>query len=321
MPEDQMDATAETGPAADRKSWQDLVNQTVLPFGVDVPAGGEFEGRITSTPLLDTRIFSMHSGLHAAERTTQHVQGEENGYCVVSFQSSGTLHLSQFGRKARVDSGSFALYTSDAPVLIEGSRDYGSLSLKIPLSRFRSSPAELHDFSATSFAADGGLAPAVWSFLKHLEAGNRELGAATRSSLSHHVVSMVEQMIQERGAPQPPVESSADTLREQCLAYIESQLSDPELTPGRVAAAAFISTRYLHQLFSATDTTVARHIRQRRLERVREDLASPLLVEESIEQLIRRWGVENISYFGQVFRQVEGCTPAEYRRRALGHFS
>lgn len=317
MPVEQGNFTAEAGPAADRQSWQTMVNQTVLTFGIDVPDESDFEGRITSTPLLDSQLFSMHSGMHAAERTTRHLQEEQNGFCVVSFQLSGTLHLTQFGRTTRVQAGNFALYTSDAPVQIEGSRDYRSRSLKVPLSRFRSSPAQLHDFAALNFTGDEGLAPAVWSFLQHLEAGNREIGSATRTNISHHVVGMVEQMIQERSAAPQPVESSASEIRDRCLAYMERNLSDPELSPGQVAAAAFISTRYLHQLFSATDTTVARHIRRRRLERIREDLASPLLAGESIEQIIRRWGVENISYFGQVFRKVEGCTPAEYRRHAL----
>jgi len=46
--------------------------------------------------------------------------------------------------------------------------------------------------------------------------------------------------------------------------------------PGTVAAAHYISVRYLYRLFDAQGTTVAAWIRPRRLERCRVDLADPL---------------------------------------------
>lgn len=310
----------ESGPnnSLDKKSWAQLMEKTVMPFGFDIPNSKVFEGRITSANFLDTSLFSLVSGTHAAERTQEHVQTQTENYCVVSFQLTGFLYLTQFGRRTKVEPGQFSTYTSDAPVQIEGSRDYHSLSVKVPLSRFSSSPEELHQLSATAFSADQGLAPAVQSFLHHIKAGNGSISAPARVGISHHVVGMIEQMLRSQNADRGSTETSAEVLRERCLTYIESNLQNYDLNPQMIAEDSFISTRYLHQLFSQSDLTVARYIRKRRIERIREDLASPLRALEPIEQIVLRWGIQNVSYFGQVFKQIEGCTPAEFRRRALG---
>ena len=48
----------------------------------------------------------------------------------------------------------------------------------------------------------------------------------------------------------------ADVLRSQIMQYIEAHLSDPDLGPGRIARAHFISLRYLHALFRNEGITV-----------------------------------------------------------------
>ncbi len=104
---------------------------------------------------------------------------------------------------------------------------------------------------------------------------------------------------------------------ERCREYIEDHLSDPGLSPVRVAEANFISTRYLHLLFEQAETTVAAYIRTRRLDRIQEALADPQLAHVPVEALARRFGFENTSYFGQVFKRDTGLTPARYRAEAL----
>lgn len=304
--------------ALDQRSWQQLVQQTVLPFGIDVPRGSEFSGRISATGLLDTNIFEMTSGMHGGERTAADVDQLPEAQVILSVQLSGYFRLSQSDRNATIRPGQFTMYTSDIPVQIEGSQNYRSVGVKIPLARFRDQADILHKLNATVFDANRGLAPAVWTFIERLVAGGPGISRDSRAGMSHHVVGMVDQLLREQTARQRPTESSTATIRENCLRYIEAHLQDPELSPDQIATAAFISTRYLHQLFSGTGTTVSRYVRQRRLERVREDLTDPQSAGIPVEQILQRWGVNSVSHFGQVFKKIEGCTPAEYRRHALG---
>ncbi|MBB5958104.1 AraC-like DNA-binding protein [Saccharothrix tamanrassetensis] len=94
-------------------------------------------------------------------------------------------------------------------------------------------------------------------------------------------------------------------------AFIDARLADPELTPERVAAAHHVSTRQLYRLFESEGTTVARWIRDRRLERCRRDLIADRV---GVGVVGARWGMPDSSYFSRVFRQTYGCAPREYRR-------
>jgi AraC-like DNA-binding protein len=90
-------------------------------------------------------------------------------------------------------------------------------------------------------------------------------------------------------------------------------LSDAELTPGEIAAAQHISTRYLHKLFSAEGTTVSAWIRQRRLENCSHDLRDPALAARSVSAIAARWGLPDASHFSRLFRAAFGTSPTEYR--------
>ncbi|SES40744.1 helix-turn-helix domain-containing protein [Actinokineospora terrae] len=94
--------------------------------------------------------------------------------------------------------------------------------------------------------------------------------------------------------------------------FIDARLSDPDLTPAGVAAANHVSTRQLYRLFETEGTTVARWIRDRRLERCRADLLAS--ERTGVSTVSARWGMPDSSYFSRVFRQRYGCAPRDCRR-------
>ncbi|WPB89422.1 helix-turn-helix transcriptional regulator [Streptomyces malaysiensis] len=103
-------------------------------------------------------------------------------------------------------------------------------------------------------------------------------------------------------------------------AFIDSHLHDPELTPTAIAAAHHISVSYLHRIFqeeAPTDGgpgTVMGHVRERRLERARRDLADPALRTRPIHEIAHRWGFTHQTSFTRAFRARYHMPPAEYRR-------
>jgi AraC-like DNA-binding protein len=76
-------------------------------------------------------------------------------------------------------------------------------------------------------------------------------------------------------------------------AFIEAHLDDSELSPGTIAAAHFISLRYLYKLFELHERSVAGWILQRRLERCRRDLLDPNFAEAPVSAIAARWGITN----------------------------
>jgi AraC-like DNA-binding protein len=117
--------------------------------------------------------------------------------------------------------------------------------------------------------------------------------------------------------PAMPGAARRAVLLRQIDAYIGDHLTDPALAPATIAAAHFISKRYLFALFSEQGTTVAAHIRALRLERCRTDLADPSLVDHAVGLIGTRWGFSSAAHFSRVFRHAHGVPPGEYRLLAV----
>jgi AraC-like DNA-binding protein len=121
------------------------------------------------------------------------------------------------------------------------------------------------------------------------------------------------ELLAARLAQLPPA-THRQALRTRIHAFIESHLADPELTPAAVAAAHYISLRYLHKLFAPEPHGVAGWIRHRRLERCRDDLLDPAQADRPVAGVAARWGFSSAAHFSRVFREAYGLPPAEFRR-------
>ncbi len=94
---------------------------------------------------------------------------------------------------------------------------------------------------------------------------------------------------------------------------IETLLSDPDLSPARVAEAHGVSLRYMQKLFTAEGNSFSNYVRSRRLERCRADLISPQHAQLSISEICFRWGFNSSAHFSRAFREQYGTSPREYR--------
>lgn len=304
--------------AQDESSWSSLVSKVVVTADMEIPKGQTFKGHIRTASISDLGIFTMTSRKHAAHRTAKHTS-DRDPEIVLTLTKQGHLGIRQNGRAVDVPPGQFGIYVSYDPVEIISADNYQALAVKIPVSRCRAGVEQFRELSAQSFPADEGLAPAVWGMTEQLGGGANFSSRTAALRTAHHAIGMMEQMVHERlGEPAALAEPQIEAIAERCFRYIEKHLQDPELNPQRVAEANFISTRYLHLIFQQSDTTVAAYIRDRRLEEAREDLMDPKFHRFSIDALARKWGFNNVSHFGQLFKKTYGCPPAVYRREAFG---
>jgi AraC-like DNA-binding protein len=145
----------------------------------------------------------------------------------------------------------------------------------------------------------------------HLDGGN-EAGGARLGAAVLDLITVALAARLDRTEDVPP-DTRQRALLQHIYAFIEARLTDPALSPGSIAAAQFISVRYLHRLFESEQTTVADWIRQRRLERCRRDLADPALRAEPVGAIAARWGLTNPAHFSRLFRAAYGAPPRAYR--------
>lgn len=98
---------------------------------------------------------------------------------------------------------------------------------------------------------------------------------------------------------------------------IETRLGDSELSLQRFAAEQRASPRYIQKLFGEAGSSFSGHLRERRLERCRADLASRAHESLSISEICFRWGFNDAAHFSRAFRAQFGTTPRGFRQAAL----
>lgn len=298
-------------------SWADAVRRSVLSFRFDCDRPGAFSGALSHRTLAGVNFVTMTCGRHEAHRDREAISPDDAGYYVLSLQLSGQLRLSQHGRIATVPPGHYAVYDASEPASVTASDDYRSTCIRFPkryLGAGEDNP--LQHITATPFPVGPGLSAAVWGALISLNRNLDSLGPNGPTAV-HDVMHMVSTLLVHELGQRPRPARTNEVLLEQVRDYVDAHLGDPGLTPARIAAAHHISPRHLHGLFERTDTTVARWIRQRRVERGRRDLADPAMARVPVAAIATRWGFREPSRFTEAFKQAFGTTPAEFRREVL----
>jgi AraC-like DNA-binding protein len=169
--------------------------------------------------------------------------------------------------------------------------------------------------TAMRIAGDSGLAARVAPFLTGIVDGLDDGSIIETDGLTDTMVGLLRSLF-STGRPAVPGDQAGLLLR-RIRAYVEEHLPEPGLGPEQIAAAHFISVRYLHKLFEGEETSVSRFVQQRRLERCRRDLAAPTLAGHTIESVATAWGMTNPDHFSRVFRAAYGCSPRQWRARLL----
>jgi AraC-like DNA-binding protein len=89
------------------------------------------------------------------------------------------------------------------------------------------------------------------------------------------------------------------------------------VTTATIAAAHYISPRYLQKLFEAEGSTVTDWIRRRRLDHCKRELLDPRNAGEPISRIAARWGLADSSHFSRLFRATYGMSPREFRSEKI----
>ncbi len=104
----------------------------------------------------------------------------------------------------------------------------------------------------------------------------------------------------------------APMIRAQALAFIERNLSDPDLDAVEICRAIGVSRTALYELF-ASSGGVARHVRARRLDESMRRLRAAAGPKERIAEIAYSLGFPSESTFSRSFRERFGCAPSEAR--------
>lgn len=312
---------ADQAPGDRLEYWRTTLCEAFVPLEPR-PAGDTgrpIDGTLRCGELGIVQVCEVSGSSQTVHRGPAQIRRGDPEYLKVAVQLDGRGVLSQDGREAVLEPGDFTAYDSSRPFSLGFDDAFRMLVLMCPRAAVTISPAELGAVTSVRIPGGEGIGALVSPFLAELttrlDDGAAGLHPAAEGSLSDAILDMLAASLHGAGTDTGWLSRHArqDTLLAQIRAYIEANLSHPGLSPDGIAAAHYISTRYLHKLFGRHGETVSGWTRSRRLEHCRQDLRDPALASRSVSAIAARWGLVDASHFSRVFRATYGMTPTEYR--------
>jgi AraC-like DNA-binding protein len=299
--------------------WLHTLEETFGPHDLRVEGGLDAQDQLRLGNAGAVRVAELSiSKRHAPERVPKHIRLLDPELYKIDVQTRGRGVIEQDGRQAVLAPGDLTFIDLSRPCRwFYSSAQFVAVVFPRALLPFRQE--ELSRLTGVRIPGDRGLGALVSSLTRQLPAHFDDGGAADQARLGTAVLDLVAAALAARldRVREVPPESRQRAMLRQVLAFIETRLGDPALSPAGIAAAHYISVRYLYKLFETEQATVADWIRRRRLERCRSDLLDPAQRQTPVVTIAERWGFRSAAHFSRTFRATYGVPPVEYR--TIGH--
>ncbi|ALE06309.1 AraC family transcriptional regulator [Arthrobacter sp. ERGS1:01] len=314
------DAAIRTAVAHTFPAWREVISESFVPLHVRTRNSGQFHGQLRSRLLDELSVVEVTASGHSVHRTPALIESSHRPYFKLNLQLAGSGMLVQDQREAVLHPGDLAVYDTHRPYTLAFDSDFRMLVLMFPHDALDLPVGAVGRLTARRMAADQGLGQMINPFMTRLAENLDVLSGPSGHRLAHNTIDLLSTLFAaELDGPGDDAEHHHGELFANIRRYIEANLADPDLSPAAVAAAHFISTRHLHNVFQEAGTTVASWIRTRRLENCRRELRDPLLAHRSVSTIAARWGFVDAAHFSRIFRSAFGEPPSSYRRTGGGH--
>jgi len=302
-------------PPEDRAArWRETLTSLFGGLDVRLERVPDERDRLTIWDAGPVQVIESRSGPGRAERAAVDVRRGDPDRFLLFVNAAGTNIGEQNGHRTTYRPGDLGLVDLSRPMRCTfTAREAVMISYPSWLSPLR--PEEVSRLAGVRIHGRSGTAALLSRLVRQLPQDLADdTGAAAQvvtATLDLLHVVLAEQL------GRPDAASPLDehrALREQCVAFIEGHLGDPNLSPSSVAAAHHVSLRHLQRLFEGSGDGIAGLIRRRRLDRCRRDLLDPGLAGRSVAAVGARWGFGDAAHFSRLFKRAYGWPPAEFRR-------
>lgn len=297
-------------------AWKELVSNAFVPLHSEPVKSGRFIGQVSGNTLGHVGIMEVAATAHVVRRTEELVAAGDTAHFKLSLQLSGHGLLLQDGRETLLRPGELAIYDTQRPYTLLFEEDIKTLVMMFSQDRLGLPVAEIGELTAVSIGPEHQLGRVVNPFLTQLAGMLPNLDGPVGQRIAANAVDLLGTLLAaELHDRTTSSETSGSRQIRRIQTHIEENLSDPELSPGSVAAAHFMSVRSLHKVFVDSGHTVSEWIRMRRLEQCKRDLSDPFQRDIPVGAIGARWGLPDAAHFSRVFRAAHGCSPTTYRAR------
>jgi AraC family transcriptional regulator, positive regulator of tynA and feaB len=238
-------------------------------------------------------------------------------FIVLCQQISGAIQMEHDARTVDMGPGDIMILDPLLPHAGRFSPAPKMLAIRIPRREFEARVGSARSIIARvvkPLKPENKLASALIATLPDL-AG--KMSPAGCDMVANHAMDLIAlSLTKSLTGERPRVSNSNSMIFSNVRSVIEARLSDEKLDTETVAAEIGLSVRYINQILSHHDTSVARLIQSRRLERCRVALQDPGQSHRTVGEIAYGWGFVDLTHFGRRFKQAYSVAPREYRELA-----
>lgn len=285
-------------------------------FDVDSGNRSRFYGRIDSVTRDKVNFASIEANNHTITRNESLVDTSPADYYKLSFVRSGHGLLVQGPNETVLKPGDIVLYDAARPYAIALEDGISTFVVVVPHGEISVPRDAVAELTAVSIATNSGVGAVAGAYLNGLARDLEVLDKPIGGRLARQTVDMVITLLAEQLDTHPEALGSNAALMRRLRNYIDTHLTDSSIGPREIAAANYISSRWLHTLFEREGTTVGRWMRQRRLAESRRMLRDPAYAHLTIAEIAGWWGFSDGSHFSRSFKEEYGELPRDFRLRS-----
>ena len=293
-------------------AFRSMVSASFVPLRISTEREAPFAARMHSVRADDILFTEVTACPHLVERTPETIASGGSGYYKVGLLQQGSGILVQDGRETLLGPGALTITDTSRPYSLLLGESFRNLVMMFPKHRLPIPYAE--QLTAVSLGEQHpALASVATAFLSQFPAQLTGMNDSLRVKLAQTGLDLVTTLVTGIVDADPAQRDPHHQLLQRIYAYIDDHLASQDLSPGRIAAAHYVSTSHLSAIFRRTGTTVSAWIRSRRLERCRIDLLDPVLADRTVASIAARWGFTEAAYFSRTFKSAFGVSPSELR--------
>jgi AraC-like DNA-binding protein len=295
--------------------WSHAARDVYHPLQIRTDASDRFSARMWGDEVASIGVFRIATAPNTMSRTPKAIAAGDPECLHFKVLLRGRMHVAQEHRADVLTRGDMTIYDTSQPAVFRADEAFEALVLRLPKTILGGHAPKLAALTALRIPGGAGLPRLAAQFFCGVAAGLAD-GTIARddANAAERIIDLVRGVYVDRLEYERPARLRSRTeLLLHAKAFIEENLSDPDLDPDEIARACSISTRYLHRLFELEGQTVCDWIRTERLDRCRRELLDPAFADHTIIAIASRWGLLNLSHFSRLFRTTYGRSPREFR--------
>lgn len=301
----------DTSEARDR--WNDTLNQLYCEMDIAWPHEREpFAAHWAGHQFGQLHVSSIRAETHTVVRSPAMIRSDANQDFLLCMVADGYVEMTQEGRTAVLDHGSFGVLDCSKPFRYDCRSDFRQIVVRTPRELLTSRLPEniVNAAFARAIPGTSGVGKLVADLISGLTDLRDSVSPGAAVALSSSAVDMLAIAVTEV-APATTATAAAHardlTAAQQAL---KRNLHDPEYSLTELSAELGMSVRYIQTLFARGGTTPRTWLQKMRVERARNHL---LTSELTVAEVAALSGFRDVSNFSRTFRGFFGLSPGQYR--------